>query len=658
MARWRFLCAASAAVLVTLSAQGATIVRAPDEVLVEQAPLVVVARVMETGPSASGAAATEVRLAVDEVLKGAAGPELTVVVPGGIGADGRGLHVYGAPSFVPGERTILFLEPRPSGVYRVLHLMQGAFREVLHEGRSLAVRDLADVVEMRRVDGAIESSPAAAGEPVREFDAFARWIGERAAGGAPAADYRVALPAAEEDTLGRIAAPANWFRVDGLRIRWFEFDTGGQVPWLFGNGGQPGVPGGGLAELQAALAAWNADSQTPILYAHAGSSGATGGLCDVPTCGFDGYDELNVILFGDPNDELTDLSGGFGTLAYGGPWFEVTQTFRGEEYWRIVNADIVINNGLEGFFNGSLNARAAAAELFGHELGHTLGIDHSCGNVGGPDAGCQNAVLEDALMAAFIHDDGRGAKLNSDDLAAARSLYRQGNTNPPPGNPPAAPSELAAEALSIAEIALGWKDNSANETAFEIDAATLEGGFVQVGTVPANTTSAEVFNLDPGTGYRFRVRATNANGDSPNSNEAQASTDAVTAACVPGAQTLCLAGDRFRVRVAWKTAAGGNGLGQVVPTAVSDDSGLFWFFDAANWEMLVKVLAACPVNDHNWVFFAATTNVGFTLTVTDTGTVTPGTATAAGGNPVRTYFNPAGSTAQTVTDTSAFATCP
>ena len=48
-----------------------------------------------------------------------------------------------------------------------------------------------------------------------------------------------------------------------------------------------------------------------------------------------------------------------------------------------------------------------------------------------------------------------------------------------------------------------------------------------------------------------------------------------------------------------------------------------------------------------WVFFAAGTNVEFTVTVTDTQTGT-----------VKTYSNPLNTAAPPVQDTSAFATCP
>ncbi|MCP4658622.1 MAG: hypothetical protein GY856_24695 [bacterium] len=79
----------------------------------------------------------------------------------------------------------------------------------------------------------------------------------------------------------------------------------------------------------------------------------------------------------------------------------------------------------------------------------------------------------------------------------------------------------------------------------------------------------------------------------------------------------------------------------------SDDSGLLWFFDPDNWELLVKVLDGCAVNQRYWVFAAATTNVETTLEVTD----------SLSGQ-MKTYHNPLGTSAAAVTDTFAFATCP
>jgi acetyl esterase/lipase len=117
--------------------------------------------------------------------------------------------------------------------------------------------------------------------------------------------------------------------------------------------------------------------------------------------------------------------------------------------------------------------------------------------------------------------------------------------------------------------------------------------------------------------------------------------------CAADAEHLCLQRGRFRVAVSWQDGTGRTGAGSAAPGAVSADSGVLWFFDPSNWEMLVKVLDGCAVNQRVWVFSAATTNVEYTLTVTDTVT-----------HQVRTYHNAAGQNAAAVTDTDAFPACP
>jgi hypothetical protein len=122
--------------------------------------------------------------------------------------------------------------------------------------------------------------------------------------------------------------------------------------------------------------------------------------------------------------------------------------------------------------------------------------------------------------------------------------------------------------------------------------------------------------------------------------------DGDTAACIDDADTVCLEGGRFQVEAVWRTSDGNTGTGQVIPS--TGNSALLWFFSPDNAEVLVKVLDACvePFNRY-WVFFAATTNVDFTVTVTDTQT-----------GVVREYTNPLGQAAESVQDTVSFDTCP
>ncbi|NLX90404.1 MAG: hypothetical protein GXZ07_02240 [Firmicutes bacterium] len=89
---------------------------------------------------------------------------------------------------------------------------------------------------------------------------------------------------------------------------------------------------------------------------------------------------------------------------------------------------------------------------------------------------------------------------------------------------PAAPSDLAAEAVSRSQITLSWKDNSDNETGFKIERRTSGGSYVQIATLGANKRSYTDTGLSPNTSYYYRVRAYNSVGNSPYSNEVVVST--------------------------------------------------------------------------------------------------------------------------------------
>jgi ELWxxDGT repeat protein len=116
---------------------------------------------------------------------------------------------------------------------------------------------------------------------------------------------------------------------------------------------------------------------------------------------------------------------------------------------------------------------------------------------------------------------------------------------------------------------------------------------------------------------------------------------AVTAPCAPSSARLCLNNGRFAVEARWRDFQGKTGTGTAVPLS-GGDTGYFWFFNAANVEVVLKVLDGRALNGKFWVFYGALSNVEYELTVTDTETGT-----------VKTYRNPSGRLAS-VADTGAF----
>ena len=112
--------------------------------------------------------------------------------------------------------------------------------------------------------------------------------------------------------------------------------------------------------------------------------------------------------------------------------------------------------------------------------------------------------------------------------------------------------------------------------------------------------------------------------------------------CVTSDTELCLRDGGFKVTVDWEDFEGKTGQG-FVSSLRTDDSGIFYFFDRNNWEVLVKVIDGCAVTQHQWVFLAASTNIQYTLTVEELAT-----------GRVATYTNPLGEASAAVTDTGAF----
>ena len=210
--------------------------------------------------------------------------------------------------------------------------------------------------------------------------------------------------------------------------------------------------------------------------------------------------------------------------------------------------------------------------------------------------------------------------------------------DPGPSGPPKAAFTVDAECpdglcRALTGVAVSFTDASTGE----VRSRTWDFGD---GTVSRRANPAHSW-AEPGF-YDVTLTATAGSEESTVSRTFLVEAAQPAGTCVANATTRCLQDSRYSVTVDWQTADGSEGQGSVV-RAGTNDSGLFTFFDANNWEVLSKVLDGCAMNDHVWVFGASTTDLGYAIRVTDTTTGT-----------VKEYRNEPGMPAPAITDSGAF----
>lgn len=645
-------------------ASATSYVRMSDEALADSASIVAEVRVVavESSP-ARGTPSTDYLVQIERMLKGDTGGSTVVVrVDGGVRPDGIGLRIFGAPRFKEGSRAVLFLEERKDGTYGIYNMMLGAFHELTAGGRRVAMRNLGEATEViKRQDGSIELAPGA--DRPRDLDRFAAWVQDRARDVRRPADYFVelgpqGLQQAHEKFTHLSDTNADDPDATNLPLRWFLFDNNSNAAITFRahSTPQPAVPDV-YSAFQAALNLWTSDSTTPIRYLYGGQTSASGGLAE--------FDNVNTILFNDPNDEISAFrcegSNGGGVIAKGGPWFDrgLTGRFKGTSYIETQGADIVVNNGIDCFFQNSQNPQKAAEELFAHELGHTLGFGHSSENTREP-----NATLKDALMYAFVHDDGRGARINSDDRAALAKIYGAGSSTAPPGKCKADATTLCLMKKRF-RVQVEWQNQFDGSSGVgRAIPRTDFTGFFSFGD-PSNVELlikvldfGDVIKVFYGqlTNLNFTITVTDTNtgevktytntsgncggidnGAFPSAQAVFAKKGRASASAAARAQrpadkckgdkdTLCLNG-RFAVEVDWHNPGNGEG-GKANSVSLSRVTGTFYFTDPGNLELMTKML---DFGDRFVFFYGTLSNLEYTIRVTDMET-----------GVVKTYQNPAG----------------
>ncbi|HEX6098416.1 MAG TPA: NF038122 family metalloprotease [Thermoanaerobaculia bacterium] len=212
---------------------------------------------------------------------------------------------------------------------------------------------------------------------------------------------------------------------------------------------------------------------------------------------------------------------------------------------------------------------------------------------------------------------------------AGGSPYTLTATGTSGGSVPAAPSNLAATGTSTSVIRLTWNDNSNNETEFRVE-QKVGSVFTDIGAASANATAINVTNFQPNSTATFRVRARNASGDSGYSNEATGTTQGGgPTTCTPSDTVVCLLSNRFRVKIDYinpfsnpPNQPGTFRAARLLQGVQNPDTGLFGFSSAQAVEVVVRVQDTRPFANRFDIYYGGMTDVGYTVTVTDTATGT------------------------------------
>ena len=405
---------------------------------------------------------------VSETLKGSlATPSIVVKTLGGR-VDDVELHIDGQPTFNVGEELLLWLETRPrDGTLYPVGLWQGVWR---------ATRDARGQLVAERVRLATPLIDRTSLSVVR--DAAARSI--------TAAGTFVATPSELRTSQPFSFLPPS----EGGPGRWHEGDAATPV-FVDYSAPTPGL-GGGVAELDAALAQWNASGMNLLLQRGVGRG---------PRCAatFEGDGRISVAF----NDPCGDVSDSGSVVGIGGAYMTpVVRVVNGVAFNKIIQGIVVLNNSAGALT--VLAQRGCFQDALTHNVGHAIGLAHS------------------AVAGAMMQPDplpgctAGPSPLAADDVAGIRAIYPAGSTNALPG-PPSGLSAL----VNNTTVNLSWTapGTGGGVTTYVVEAGSAPG-LTNLANVPTNSTvpAAGFAGVPPGA-YYVRVRARNAIGTSAPSNE-------------------------------------------------------------------------------------------------------------------------------------------
>ncbi len=410
-----------------------SIYTSPEE-LTARATLIVEATVVR---SASGldprhtALATYITLDVSNVHRGPSDLDRVVIREPG-GQFGHLVNEIDAvPTYVPGERVLVYLEPAADGSLRTAGMFFGKFhvepngpgpgiqavRELDGRGRILAGPAVAaesfSLDELRSLSSSIGPRPVR-GEDERSWNRVPREFQRVIWDDGSASD----LPAIRPGSIEGVAAgdfarqtppkdaPGSKFLPMSASepARWVESDSGIPVTIHIQRANNPlGNGEAAVAEVERAMAAWSEVPQARVALTVGNTDfNYTGTAPGSPASVYTG---TNIVLFGDPYDEISDGDCS-GVLAIGGYWRSAAPApqVNNVDFHPILQSYTIFNDNFECFLGDADNL----AEIAAHELGHGLGFGHS--------------AAPDSIMRATAYGQ-RGARLGTDDIDAVHCHY-------------------------------------------------------------------------------------------------------------------------------------------------------------------------------------------------------------------------------------------
>jgi hypothetical protein len=317
---------------------------------------------------------TVTEVEVLSVVKGplVAGQTVRVSVPGGE-AGGVGWAVAGSPRLKAGEVYLLFADLSGDGLWRPRLLAASVLQRTAGVDGAKNLEPMPEASQISSFEGGGQGVALVPG-PVDEAKFLARV--RRAVAGETGWEWAPMLVEGTGMQFDFKMAPSGCaFLVyedgGGNKIRWRKFDRGQSQNLYADIAGDDDIGEESFARVSNALDRWMNVSSTSLDLNYAGTKSipdfCTGEEDDTPPS------RTDAVVFNDPCDDIADLVGCGGTLAFGGPFFYVSTYSYDDQLWHeAVSWFVVVNNGV-----GNCISLTDYELVLTHELGHGLGFGHT-----------------------------------------------------------------------------------------------------------------------------------------------------------------------------------------------------------------------------------------------------------------------------------------